>query len=100
MTAWFPFQSANGDLGLSLGYAHLAVLLAPLPPQLPVRIEPRLKVRAMERAWETMRAERARGAKAKGKGRADEWALGEVAEWVAAVLVCGRNELSNISLTS
>lgn len=100
MTAWFPFQSANGDLGLSLGYAHLAVLLAPLPPPLPVRIEPRLKVRVMERAWEIMRAERARGAKAKGKGRADDWALGEVAEWVAAVLVCGRNELSNIPLTS
>ena len=87
MTAWFPFQSPNGELGLSLGYAHLAVLLAPPPPLLPVKIEPRLKVRTMERAWDTMRIERAKSAKAKGKGKADEWALGEVAEWVAGVLV-------------
>lgn len=105
MAAWFPFRSSrtalsptglSPALALSLSYANLAVLLAPQPVKLEwPKSTPatrrdagwRGRVKVVEQAWETMRAQ---ASKAKGKGKAggaDVWALGEVADWVVDTLV-------------
>jgi hypothetical protein len=106
MSAYFPFAapltssgSSTGlgaGLELNLAYARLAALLAPQPSPLDfTRAEGqwakettgRKKIRAIEAAWEKMRAEGEKR-RSKGKGKAAEnWAMDEVAAWIADILV-------------
>jgi pre-rRNA-processing protein IPI1 len=97
MAAWFPFSNpataTSSSTGvspafeLSLTYSKLAILLAPRPkilvfPKGKKEVGWKLRIRATEESWKTMRSI------GKGKGKqADGWALEEVSEWIISVLV-------------
>ena len=105
MAPYFPFREITGaqvsPTGLSsafelnLAYANLAILLAPPVPPLNIKKKGgqkdmgwKVRIEAVEEAWKGAREA------TKSKKGADDWAIGEVAEWIEATLV--RHIPSNI----